>query len=156
MQTFLPYGADFAASARVLDRARLGKQRIECYQILKALTDEHYGWKDHPAVRMWRGHEGALVRYAMAICDEWASRGYKDTVRQQILDYVIEIQNNRGGPLLDSLPQWLTIPETEAQVIRTHRATLLAKAPDYYSKFGWTEEPKIEYYWPVEDFNVAL
>ncbi|MDQ1681515.1 MAG: hypothetical protein QOH99_56, partial [Frankiaceae bacterium] len=35
MQTFLPY-ADFGASARVLDDRRLGKQRVETLQILRA------------------------------------------------------------------------------------------------------------------------
>ena len=38
MQTFLPY-PDFAKSAMCLDNKRLGKQRIECLQILKALND---------------------------------------------------------------------------------------------------------------------
>jgi hypothetical protein len=36
MQTFLPY-PDFAKSAAVLDNKRLGKQRVECLQILTAL-----------------------------------------------------------------------------------------------------------------------
>ena len=37
MQTFLPY-PDFARSARCLDNRRLGKQRVESYQILRAGT----------------------------------------------------------------------------------------------------------------------
>ena len=36
MQTFLPF-PDFVASARSLDRLRLGKQRVETLQILNAL-----------------------------------------------------------------------------------------------------------------------
>ena len=43
MQTFLPY-ADFAESARALDQKRLGKQRVEVIQIVRALTRETYGW----------------------------------------------------------------------------------------------------------------
>ena len=39
MQTFLPYPA-FDLSAQVLDRQRLGKQRVETLQVLKALTIE--------------------------------------------------------------------------------------------------------------------
>ena len=39
MQTFLPY-ADFPGSAKVLDRKRLGKQRVECCQILNTLLGE--------------------------------------------------------------------------------------------------------------------
>lgn len=40
MQTFLPY-ASGTKSARVLDAQRLGKQRVECLQILASLTDIH-------------------------------------------------------------------------------------------------------------------
>ena len=35
MQTFLPY-ENFAASAAVLDNKRLGKQRVETLQVIKA------------------------------------------------------------------------------------------------------------------------
>ena len=44
MQTFLPYSS-FYQSARVLDRQRLGKQRVETLQILKSLSDPTYGWQ---------------------------------------------------------------------------------------------------------------
>ena len=36
MQTFLPY-PDFTQSAKTLDYRRLGKQRVEAWQILNAL-----------------------------------------------------------------------------------------------------------------------
>ena len=78
MQTFLPY-PDYAASAKVLDRQRLGKQRVENLQIIKALLDPTYGWQNHPAVKMWRGHIISLLDYQAAICSEWVGRGYKDT-----------------------------------------------------------------------------
>ena len=51
MQTFLPY-PDFAASAAALDQARLGKQRVETLQALRALVIPDYGWRQHPAIRM--------------------------------------------------------------------------------------------------------
>ena len=41
MQTFLPF-ADFRKSAAALDNARLGKQRVECLQILRALSTGPY------------------------------------------------------------------------------------------------------------------
>jgi hypothetical protein len=49
VQTFLPY-ADFRRSAEVLDPKRLGKQRVECLQVLRGLTVPTYGWRHHPAV----------------------------------------------------------------------------------------------------------
>lgn len=67
MQTFLPY-ADFKQSAEVLDKQRLGKQRVEAYQILRALLGITNGWIHHPATKMWRGYERALAEYAMAMC----------------------------------------------------------------------------------------
>ena len=51
MQTFLPY-ADFVKTAKCLDYRRLGKQRIEAFQILNILEGKttKAGWKHHPAV----------------------------------------------------------------------------------------------------------
>jgi hypothetical protein len=56
MQTFLPF-ADFADSAASLDPRRLGKQRVEVLQIVRAITWPKYGWRNHPAANMWRGFE---------------------------------------------------------------------------------------------------
>jgi len=86
MQTFLPL-EDFTASAQSLDRQRLGKQRVECLQILNALSNPGYGWQNHPAVTMWRGAELSLAKYGVAICDEWLRRGYKDTCKAKILSF---------------------------------------------------------------------
>lgn len=69
MQTFLPY-PDFAESARVLDDGRLGKQRVEAYQIVRTLDEVTRGWRHHPVVKMWRGHADALIDYGLAMCIE--------------------------------------------------------------------------------------
>src|SRR4051794_31940065 len=79
MQTFLPY-PDFVESAAVLDSKRLGKQRVEALQVLRALTRPTYGWKRHPAVRMWAGCAEGVGAYGVAVCLEWISRGGADTV----------------------------------------------------------------------------
>ncbi len=83
MQTFLPY-ADFDDCAAVLDDRRLGKQRVEALQVMRALTIERYGWKSHPVVLMWTGYEEALAAYGTAICREWCRRGYADTCALKI------------------------------------------------------------------------
>lgn len=136
MQTFLPY-PDFAESARCLDRQRLGKQRVETIQLLKALLVPGSGWANHPAAKMWRGYEQALCEYGFAICGVWQSRGYKDTCADKILAYVDD--------KVPRLPPWLGDPKFHA----SHRAALLFKLPDHYSKFGWNEQAKIEYVWPA-------
>src|SRR5690242_16587249 len=78
MQTFLPYPG-FAASAGVLDARRLGKQRSETIQVLRALTVPGYGWRHHPAAAMWAGYEEAVVRYGLEVCDVWCGLGRADT-----------------------------------------------------------------------------
>src|SRR5919112_3277309 len=89
VQTFLPF-ADFAASARVLDQRRLGKQRVECLQVIRGLTVPGYGWRHHPAVKMWRGHLEALGRYSLTCCEAWTERGFGDTVATTVLAELAE------------------------------------------------------------------
>ncbi|MEP6461939.1 MAG: MSMEG_6728 family protein [Frankiaceae bacterium] len=86
MQTFLPFPS-LLASAVTLDDRRLGKQRVEAFQILRALVFPTYGWKNHPAVAMWRGFTPALVGYGLTICREWERRGYADAVAGALLEF---------------------------------------------------------------------
>lgn len=145
MQTFLPY-ADYAASATALDDRRLGKQRVEVLQVLRALVRPTYGWKNHPATRMWRGHEVALAEYGVAICREWQRRGYADTCEVKILDELAESGRPDTGP-----PVWLG----DERVHASHRAALVAKQPDWYrERFG--ELPELPYFWPVAKENADV
>jgi hypothetical protein len=133
VQTFLPYPS-FAASAATLDRQRLGKQRVEAWQILSTLDGRSAGWAHHPAVRMWRGSETALALYGEAICREWIARGYRDTLRERFVAH-------RGLPY--RAPPWLG---NEA-FHRAHRANLVRKSPQHYVPlFG--ELPMEPYVWP--------
>ncbi|MFC9250524.1 MSMEG_6728 family protein [Amycolatopsis thailandensis] len=83
MQTFLPC-LGFRASASVLDQRRLGKQRVETIQVLRALTVPDYGWRHHPAAAMWAGYEEALVRYGFDICEAWCETGRQDTCHETL------------------------------------------------------------------------
>jgi len=136
MQTFLPY-ADFAESARCLDRQRLGKQRVEVLQLLKALRDNG-GWANHPAAKMWANNTDALVDYGLTVCVEWISRGYKDTCFAKILQY------KTVGTKNPELPSWLG----DADFHASHRSNLLRKLPAHYSQFGWAEPDSLPYVWP--------
>ncbi len=139
MQTFVPY-PEFARSAACLDRARLGKQRIETKQLIKSLTEPNYGWKNHPASKMWKGCVPALAQYGIAICDEWIRRGYVDNQRP----WFETVFENRGSRFDYSLPSWWG-----KEIHATHRAALLYKAPDWYAQFQWTEKPELNYHWPA-------
>jgi hypothetical protein len=139
MQTFLPYES-FSASATVLDRQRLGKQRVENLQILKALLDPEYGWQNHPAVKMWRGYESALIEYQRAICAKWTNRGYRDSCLEKSLALGIT------GDVV--LPPWLG----NEQLHLSHRSNLLRKDPGFYGpKFENSLRQDVEYYWPTEE-----
>ena len=148
MQTFLPY-EDFVASAAVLDDRRLGKQRVETYQILRALTWPEYGWKNHPATKMWRGFTPALVRYGLDVCDAWEARGRADATRTALLGFT-------GGVVPDpaelrrtgQLPPWLG----EEAVHVSHRSALLRKDPEHYRRFFPTEPDDLPYVWPPAAF----
>lgn len=130
MQTFLPY-PDFIRSAQVLDYRRLGKQRVEARQILKALQVGG-GWSRHPAVTMWRGHEGALIQYGNVMIHEWMWRGYKNT-----MELLISIDC--------FMPSWLGREDFHA----AHRSNLLRKDAGWYGQFGWAERDDLAYVWPV-------
>lgn len=134
MQTFLPV-VDFAESAKILDYRRLGKQRVEAFQILKALRDGG-GWSNHPAVKMWRGYETALQRYMNRMIDEWIARGYRNTMV--------------GNPTADivlpgDMPPWIGDENFHA----SHRSNLLRKDPIFYGKYGWSEPADLPYIWPI-------
>src|SRR5579883_2297362 len=68
MQTFLPYPA-FEDVATILDYRRLGKQRVEGYQILNILAkppDYKGAWINHPAVKIWRGFRNNMCLYEIS------------------------------------------------------------------------------------------
>jgi len=136
VQTFLPY-SDFEWSAKILDRQRLGKQRVEAYQILRALAGVSKGWVNHPATRMWSGSETTLIAYTVTVCREWQLRGYKDSV----LDKVLSMRGQfPGGPV----PSWLGDP----QVHLSHQSNLVRKFPEHYGPFFPDADPTLPYYWP--------
>lgn len=134
MQTFLPY-ADFAQSAFCLDNKRLGKQRVECLQILTAIDDGSYGWQNHPAVNMWRPYSYSLLQYSKIICLEWISRGYNDSILNKLnhLEYI-----DTGNPY------WLGYESFH----ESHQSNLLRKLPEHYSKFNWQVQDNLPYVWP--------
>lgn len=150
MQTFLPF-PDFDDCAGVLDDRRLGKQRVEVLQVLRAITIPGYGWRHHPIVRMWRGYEEALAAYGVAICREWCRRGHADTCDAKIRLEVagLGISRVRGQAELARaglLPQWLG----DEALHRSHRSSLLRKDPEWYGPLFPDVPPDLEYVWPVE------
>jgi hypothetical protein len=145
VQTFLPF-ADFRESASVLDQARLGKQRVEALQVLRAIVLPTYGWQSHPAMQMWRGYVPALTRYALDMVDEWTDRGNADSTRPLITEFAPEAA--LAGAAL-AMPSWMG---NEALHL-SHRSNLVRKAPEFYAPLFPGVADDLPYVWPGADDN---
>lgn len=179
MQTFLP-SRDFRECSEILDNKRLNKQIIEVYQILDAiLLPGARGWVNHPAVLMWKHHAYQLCHYGTVLGDEWAKRGGKNVLIEELKQRLDSLPD-------DGLPSWFD----DDRIFASHRAALLYKGevdslrkrfkiakmgfskkditPDniniyntlldtvgvpkfdnWYEQFNWLESAGIDYYWPV-------
>jgi len=172
VNTFLPF-SDFIRSARCLDRARLGKQRVECCQLLTALQFGPYQrwqlgrldgsyvsvaaeefenpdnrlfgcgyrrtpWFNHPATRMWRGHESTLIRYGLDMCEEWIRRGYNDTRKPWLLA-------KQDTAAVSGPPPWLGNPAFHL----SHQSNLMRKDAGHYAPLFPGVEAGLSYVWPV-------
>lgn len=109
---------DFTESAKVLDKRRLGKQRVEARQIIDAIEGVTAGWVNHPATRSWKDHLPALKYYFNTIVTEWCNRGG---------------QNNYA--LYTDLPSSIIKPEwcSNPKVHYSHYAQLCQKDKEEYS-----------------------
>jgi hypothetical protein len=146
VNTFLPISS-YEKSLACLDYRRLGKQRVEAFQILNILTYEstgkwlkepaksskRTGWINHPATRMWRGYAGALQEYMNCSILEWIKRGYNNTM------LIYDVHKN-----LDK-PAWFGDEKFHA----SHRSNLLRKNKEFYGLYGWSEPDDLPYVWPV-------
>jgi len=123
---------DFKECARILDYRRLGKQRVEAYQILNTLRGESLGWRNHPAVKMWAGYEPALKQYGREMCLEWRARGYKDNMLER---FVLD------APVV--LPTWLG----DSRLHISHQSNLIRKDPEYYKDKFPNVPADLPYFW---------
>ncbi len=131
-----------------MDYRRLGKQRVETKQILRALDGQTKGWVNHPATRMWRGYEYALTHYGLAICKEWTDRGYNDTLTDFFIEEarkaIVQKKNSVG------LPKWLGQPDFHL----SHQSNLVRKAPEYYGLLFPGVQDDLPYIWPTEEKSI--
>lgn len=126
-------------SLQVLDNKRLGKQRVETYQIISAITKRpkldgtpYKGWLNHPCTIMWRDNLPALKLYMNLAIEVWVERGFKNTM------FVENLETEKV-----ELPEWFGFEKFHS----SHRANLLKKDFEFYSQYGWTENPSDPYVW---------
>jgi len=133
MQTFLPY-SNLKKSLKTLDSRRLGKQRVEAFQILNILLNRtnKKGWRNHPAVKMWKGYENALKLYFNKAVKLWISRGFKNNMRLEKIE----------GKII--FPHWFG----NKKFHDSHKSNLLRKDPEHYFEFSKDVPDNLEYIWP--------
>lgn len=157
MQTFLP-STNFAWAAQMLDSKRLNKQILEGYQILNVLSNQSPtgGWRNHPAVLMWKNHEGVLLKYIGYMIHEAKQRGIQTTKNESNIKSLFDKVGNSWGK---TLPKWLNNDLTSMRIVTTHRASLYNKDPLYYAKFQYALNspynvtccPECKYYWVTHE-----
>lgn len=131
---------DIFESVRSLDSQRLGKQRVEGFQILNVAIAGQGAWYRHPATQMVKFHLGFLFLYVQAACEEWMNRGHEDTVLDKIKGLRSPLWSYKN-------PHWFG----DAKFHRSHRSNLIRKYPGYYRDIlRWDEPDDLPYVW-IED-----
>jgi hypothetical protein len=135
MQTFLPY-EDIEESLSVLDFQRLGKQRVEAFQLLKIINGSTKAWSHHPATLMWLNYSDFLTLYYNLSLDIFAKHG-GNNIKLQLLPC----------KKYSAKPYWLGNKEFHD----SHKSNLLRKKPEYYSQFNWDVPDNLPYVWPTSE-----
>jgi hypothetical protein len=157
MQTFLP-SANATVAASMLDSKRLNKQILECYQILNVLSGKSKGggWRNHPAVLMWKGYEKGLWKYVQAMIVEARSRGIRTENNEANLNNLKDLCWDIWG---DNPPSFWNDKTKLMRVVTTHKASLFDKDPMFYARFGYAKHSiynspccsKCKYYWVTHE-----
>jgi hypothetical protein len=81
---------------------------------------------------MWKDYVPALKLYMNYSIAEWIVRGFKNTMNfEQYIEEQVVLPPFIGNERFHS----------------SHRANLLKKDPEFYSQYGWTENPQDPYVW---------
>lgn len=133
MQTFLPF-ENIEQSLQSLDKRRVGKQRVEAFQIIETLEKikqkdfyvikdgkrKRRGWITHPAVLMWQGYEEFLKLYYNSTLKEWE--------RRKCNNFKLQYVDVNKSKLIK--PWWLGNEKFHS----SHRANLVRKAYEAKNK----------------------
>ena len=139
MQTFAPEGTALVSGFRKLDTKRLGKQRLEAYQILRSIFGISDGWRNHPATIMWENRPAALAHYGVVCCEVWIERGYSDSLLPKFQMFR-KIGLEHGD--CPEPPRFLN------DIAESHRSNLIRKDPEFYLPYWPNTKPHMPYFWP--------
>jgi len=171
MQTFLPY-PDFKKSLQTLDYRRLGKQRVEAYQIIRILkaASQSKVYRDgkkkatqtYGAIRRGADDEANKGRrmnakwhkFGGSYSNHPAVRMWRGHINALKLYYNLSLDEwisrgykNRMQKMTIRgkiiYPAWFGRNKFHA----AHRSNLLRKYPAYYGNYSWWEKHDLPYLW---------
>lgn len=163
---FLPF-PNIYLSIKCLDNKRLGKQRVECKQIIDLLEEydrnntlPNKGWSSHPAFLSWIGYTNQLKVYFNICVREWISRGFDNNMQLYNIDEspfnIVECYFDGVRVYYDnskfntySFPYWVSYPP----FYKSQQAALLRKDPKHYINFFGLELGEYinnGYLWPCK------
>ncbi|CAF1024055.1 unnamed protein product [Didymodactylos carnosus] len=149
MQIFIPL-LTIQEIAECLDNQRLGKQRLECQQVINIIRGTQapnaktgrIAFANHPIIDMWRPYLSFLKFYFNTMVKEWIKRGFKNS---------LTLEDVKEEEIVT--PSWWGLEEIHS----THRANLVRKLPSHYKvRFGFKEDPANGYLWILADGSRLL
>ena len=141
MNTLLPFPS--FNSIGLLSNADLGVQIYEAAELVHLFQDCPAGWHKNPAVLQWYGYLEALKDYYNNCILHWANRGFNQDRKRLETDLRYSTK----------LPPWVGDPRIHA----FHRATLLKRNPNFYSRYAWKDRLDIAEIYPnMHDFGVKM
>ena len=158
MQTFIS-DTNLIKNFLNLDNKRLGKQRRESVFILEAILKQNKeGYKNHPAVKMWKGYEGYLLFvYLFVNMKIWKNKNFNNVKTQEDYEELSKLLLNKFKCFLSKLlpfifirkliwkkPPWIT-----KEFIEAHRSKLIRKKPEHYRSLFPDTKEGLEYIWPI-------
>ncbi len=152
MQTFLP-SVSFQLSAMILDDKRLNKQIIEAKTIHNSITGINPSWMNHPIVKMWKDYPDALALYYNECLHQWKDVRHRNHSYEPIKvdvgidEYDMKYIYHVSEYDIVLFPSWLG----DERLHSSHRANLLRKDYQFYSKYEWNENTmkywSMPYWW---------
>jgi hypothetical protein len=140
-QTFM-ISPIYSETAKCLDSKRLNKQITEAFQVFRWCVGEgKMQGNPHPYF-MWQNYEESLLEYIVEMHLEWIRRfdgGLRGGVRHHKNGLEASEILGRIDASIYLTPPWVE----DERVLSSHRSALLYKNFDWYSQFGWKEEPAI-------------
>lgn len=87
MNIFVP-SQSILNSIGCLDYRRLGKQRVEIYQLVLEF-ERPTNWSNHPCFKAWENNKEALIFTGLLTCFQWRMLGYKDSLINKFHEFLV-------------------------------------------------------------------